>query len=205
MRLFAALPIPAEALPELELFRARLRDELAGERVSWVHAGQEHLTLCFLGETDPEQVPALSASLTNAVIARPALRLYWTELGAFTGNRPRYHAAIWLGVGGEVDELHELAANVSHALGKPRGSPFTAHVTLCRAKAKSPRVDAAVSRLSQLNVQGSFQAWTADKVVFYESVPKNGRHEYRTIAEHELHRANEASSGHSARRNRPLT
>ena len=97
MRLFVALRPPPEALEDL---RARLpRWPSAPER--W------HLTLAFLGELPgPEQVHDQLLA-----VRQPAFALRLEGSGTFGRQGP-----VWVGVGGELDALHDLADDVRRAV-----------------------------------------------------------------------------------------
>lgn len=98
MRLFVALRPPAAALADL---RGRLsRWPSSSER--W------HITLAFLGElAGPQDV---DAQLATRLAGRPALDLRLTGSGTFGRGGP-----VWVGVGGDVDALRDLAARVAAA------------------------------------------------------------------------------------------
>lgn len=97
MRLFVALRPPPEAVADL---RARL-PQWPSRPEQW------HVTLAFLGETDPEPVDeALGRHLDRC----RAFDLRLEGSGAFGRN-----GAVWIGVGGDVPALHELAATVAEA------------------------------------------------------------------------------------------
>ena len=97
MRLFVALRPPPAALADLQ---ARLpRWPSAPER--W------HLTLAFLGElAGPDEVHAQLRQ-----VRRPAFDLRLEGSGTFGRQGP-----VWVGVGGDVDALHDLAADVRDAV-----------------------------------------------------------------------------------------
>ncbi|MBW3608030.1 MAG: RNA 2',3'-cyclic phosphodiesterase, partial [Actinobacteria bacterium] len=98
MRLFVALRPPAPAVADL---RARLpRWPSAPER--W------HLTLAFLGDVaDPSPV---DAQLALHVHGATAFELRLEGSGTFGRNGP-----VWVGVGGDLPALHDLAHEVAAA------------------------------------------------------------------------------------------
>jgi 2'-5' RNA ligase len=141
MRLFIALELPSEVKQALNAAQQRL--ERSGQHpVKWVSPASMHLTLHFLGETEPAQVPALLAALEEACAigqaagrpAAPLLRL--AALGAFPNlRRP---STIWAGVEGALQPLQQLHQALGHAL-EPLGfvtetRPFRAHLTLGRVR-----------------------------------------------------------------------
>ena len=98
MRLFVSLRPAAVALADLR-----------AQRPSWsTDPGQWHVTLAFLGGAEPGPVDeALRAHLTG----RPAFDLHLEGSGTFGRNGP-----VWVGVGGDVPALRELATTVAGAV-----------------------------------------------------------------------------------------
>lgn len=118
MRLFVALVPPAEVVAALPAPPRGLRP---------VPPGQHHVTLAFLGEV-PEPAP-VAVALDAVLPGCPAPRLALTGAGVF-GH------AVWLGLTGERDRLHALAAAVQDAV---RGAgvvlearPYRPHLTVGR-------------------------------------------------------------------------
>ncbi|QGN07408.1 RNA 2',3'-cyclic phosphodiesterase [Halorhabdus sp. CBA1104] len=97
---------------------------------------QAHVTLKFLGDTDPDQVPELTDELAAAV-DESGVEPFETELGGL-GAFPStdYIRVVWLGVreGGEqLTRLHEAIEERTVAMGfDPEEHDFTPHVTLAR-------------------------------------------------------------------------
>ena len=92
MRLFVALRPPPDAVADL---RSRLP--------TWPSAPERwHVTLAFLGDAQPETVhEALQVRLSG----RPSFDLRLQGSGCFGRNGP-----VWVGLGGDVAALRELAA-----------------------------------------------------------------------------------------------
>ncbi|WP_129633489.1 RNA 2',3'-cyclic phosphodiesterase [Candidatus Oscillochloris fontis] len=132
MRLFIALDLPSPVRATLAATQTRLRrSDLA---VRWAAVEGMHLTLQFLGESDPSLVPALLAGL--AAIPPPAFHLQLAGLGVFpTPQRPR---VVWVGLNGDLAALHDLHAQVLAAtrpLGfLPEARTFAPHLTLGRVR-----------------------------------------------------------------------
>lgn len=116
MRLFVSLPLPAPV-------RADLAAALAGVRTT--DPARWHMTLAFLGER-PGTVELERHLSALAARCRPfALRVVGG--GGFGDVR-------WAGVGGDVDGLHRLAADVARACAEA-GAPleerrYRPHVTV---------------------------------------------------------------------------
>lgn len=104
-----------------------------------------HLTLKFLGATDPGRVALLGVALRAAAARQRPFMLQTADSGAFpTVARAR---VLWLGLAGELDALGALQQAVDAALadcGVPRETrPFRPHFTLGRVRAGAAPVPAA--------------------------------------------------------------
>lgn len=134
LRLFLALEVPEAHRREIGRRAAALRRSLPAAR--WVPAENLHLTLRFLGATDPDRVPRLVDAVRPVFAAFEPLTLRLAGGGTFPPARPARVA--WVGIeGGE--RLHELQGEVAAAadatLGlEPEGRPFHPHVTLARPR-----------------------------------------------------------------------
>ena len=136
LRTFIAVNLTDDALAAL----ARLSDALA-ERwppraVRWVRPRNIHLTLRFLGPTDPDLVPALGAGLDAAASAASPFMLRLEGLGTFPGlRRPR---VIWVGLQDPQERLVPLKEAVDRMV-RPLGwdgedRAFRPHLTLGRVR-----------------------------------------------------------------------
>jgi len=97
---------------------------------------QAHVTLEFLGDTDPDRIDDIVAELERAV-ADSGVDPFTADfegLGVFPSLD--YISVVWLGVGAgseELTELHGAIENRTTALGfEPDEHDFTPHVTLAR-------------------------------------------------------------------------
>lgn len=99
---------------------------------------QAHVTLQFLGETDPDRLPALREALAEAVAdsAPDPFEACFGGLGVFPDLE--YIRVVWLGVraghgDARLTRLHEAIAARTVAMGyEPEEHEFTPHVTLAR-------------------------------------------------------------------------
>lgn len=143
MRLFVALEIPLALRQELERRATALRRDLP--KASWVRPEAMHLTLSFLGETDPELLPRLHRELASACGAGAPLTLRLHEVGAFPPHGKA--RVLWTGLaapGGEpCPALAALRSEVGRAVFRaasvePDARPFHPHVTLARCRQPWP-------------------------------------------------------------------
>ncbi len=152
-------------------------DELQGELATWAHqaAGKGramrreniHLTLAFLGATDPELLPIL-VERARAVRFAP-IRLMLDRVGYWRHNR-----IIWCGTDNEPQALTALVADLRAGLGgagiRYDPKPFVTHLTLVREATGLPRTPAWVPLV-----------WEARDFVLVSSVRVEGRISYQVI------------------------
>ena len=130
MRLFVALDFPDAVRERLRELIARLKT--ASSAAKWVRPERMHVTLKFIGETDPANVDPLRDALATIHSPKP-VEINFRGLGFFPHERqPR---VLWCGVEGSPN-LAELAAGDQSAL-DPLGFPpeerkFMPHLTLAR-------------------------------------------------------------------------
>jgi RNA 2',3'-cyclic 3'-phosphodiesterase len=130
VRLFVALDFPDAVRERLRELIARLKAGSSGAK--WVRSEGMHVTLKFIGETDPANLNPIRAALATIHSAQP-VEMNFRGLGFFPHERqPR---VLWCGVEASPN-LPPLAANIADAL-VPLGflyqeRKFTPHLTLAR-------------------------------------------------------------------------
>jgi 2'-5' RNA ligase len=130
VRLFIAIEIPEDIRTG---FASLLKEFRAiAPQVKWVRAENLHVTLKFLGETEPAKLGPLQNVLA-AVRSPEPVTLEFRGLGFFPNEkRPR---VFWTGMQASAN-LKSLAADIdqaAHRLGFPlEDRPFTPHLTLAR-------------------------------------------------------------------------
>lgn len=166
LRLFVAV----DPAPEV---RDRLRDAIARMRPSapsakWVDAGSLHVTLAFLGDVEEARVAEHSAAIAAVASRHAPIDLSFRGAGGFGGKKPR---VLWVGVEGGVASLAEAQRDLSAAL-VPLGftsenRPFTAHLTLARAR--DPRGDAGLAACAEALAGEDFGATRVTEILLYRS------------------------------------
>ncbi|AIQ11579.1 hypothetical protein PDUR_06165 [Paenibacillus durus] len=100
----------------------------------WTHEEDYHITLQFLGDTDPRSIPDLVSVLKGAAADCRPFTLSLQETGIF--GPPAAPRVLWAGVGGETDRLQELHSRIVAAtlpLGfRAEERAYKPHVTLAR-------------------------------------------------------------------------
>jgi RNA 2',3'-cyclic 3'-phosphodiesterase len=145
LRLFAALELPREAIARLAA--------LPFDEETWRRVPPEslHVTLAFLGATDPGAVPELSAALESVDGVAPRL-----ALGGALLHPPRRARALAVALEDPHGTLAALQRDVSDGLAAtgayaPERRAFRAHVTVgrLRPRVRAPRrLDLAVAPLA---------------------------------------------------------
>jgi 2'-5' RNA ligase len=136
-RLFIALALPKPAHERVRAAQVAARG--AGFDARWVAPELAHLTLKFLGDTDPSRVNPLATRLRDIVLEHARFTIGTGSLGAFPNpQRPRI---LWLGLAGDLAPLHGLYGAIDAGLapiGFPREArPFRPHLTLGRLHERS--------------------------------------------------------------------
>ncbi len=181
MRTFLAFKPPEDIVRRIEHLQNRLRHW--GVEARWVKPANIHLTLKFLGETDPAAGEAIQGAMQAAVVSQAPLELSLGALGGFPNlSRPR---VLWQAVGGEGERLRAVQQALDARLAlcgfDPEARPFRAHLTIGRIR--NPRrqraVDAAIARRMQDLPPESF---TVDTLIWYESRLRPGGAQYAVLA-----------------------
>ncbi len=171
LRLFLALPIPAEVKVGISAAQDELRRLLPPRAASWTRAENMHLTLRFLGDVDGQRVEALIASVRSTMANFGALRLVAERVGVFPDLR--YPRVVWAWVHDEADRLAQLQRRVvtaTNGFTRERAEEkFTGHITLARIKQiKRPQAEIIASFLKGA-VSRRFGDWTADPLELIRS------------------------------------
>lgn len=162
IRAFIAVELPAEIQAQLEGVAKRLRAARA-TAVRWVAVQNIHLTLKFLGDTDPADLTRLGELLTPIAGQFPPVELSVGGLGSFPNNRqPR---VIWVGVEipPQIKALQRSIEAAAEKIGCPREDrPFSPHLTLGRVQKSASREEIAQISQALAAIQvgelGRFQA-----------------------------------------------
>lgn len=147
IRLFIALPLPAEVEAELDRLLAQLRPK--SSNVKWVPSRNIHLTVKFLGDTEEKIVGKITSAIDEVATQYQPFESTLDRIGAFPNlRRPR---VIWVGgsepiadASGGAADAARLARDIDHRMRKLRFEkekrPFKAHLTLGRVR-QGRRVD----------------------------------------------------------------
>jgi len=174
-RCFVAVPIGVALRENLRVAVEpwRNRDDLAGLR--WADPDRWHVTIAFLGPTDPAAVPGVIDRLATIAEAHEGSRATTGGLGAFpTAARAR---VAWYGIGDGAGRLARLAADVADGLGLEASRQLRPHVTLARARRRPidlrPWLSSASAPVGEL---------ITDRIQLMRSNTGSGPARYETLA-----------------------
>ena len=140
MRTFIAVPFADKIRGAYQTLYERGRSLHPGLR--WVAPENLHLTLRFLGETDPERVEPLRTEVGAEVAQYRPFCFTLGNPGHFSGGRGSALRVLWFGVRAGENPLAGLAKRIEGAVrrcGFPRErGPWRAHLTVARNPQRSP-------------------------------------------------------------------
>jgi RNA 2',3'-cyclic 3'-phosphodiesterase len=188
-RLFVATPLDDAARAAVVALVDDVRaaaDAVAHEprsEVRWVRMDGLHLTIRFLGATEPGRVADVVGVVDEVASSASPFPVTLAGAGAFPSPaRPR---TLWLGVDRGQSELAAIAAGIDEAL-VSRGWPhddraFRAHLTLARADGR--REGPFVARMLRERAEAFDATFSADRIVLFESITGGGPARYAVVHE----------------------
>ena len=174
-RCFVAVPIGEELRDDLRAAVAGWRDDerLAGLR--WTDPEGWHVTLAFLGATEPARVPALDEQLAAVAESHQMTTTTTGGLGAFP--TPARARVAWYGIEDHEGHLGSLAADVSGALGLDASLSHRPHLTLARARRQPVDLRSWLA-----SVSAPEGVLTTDRILLMRSHIGRGPARYETLA-----------------------
>ena len=134
LRLFWAVNLSSEIKVKTAVLQSQLKK--SGADVKWVEEDNFHLTVKFLGDTEPELIPIMVEKVKKQVSSLDPFTLRIEDLGVFPRKGPP--RVVWAGVNGEKDKFIMLYNRMQQALEplgfSPEGKPFSPHLTLGRVR-----------------------------------------------------------------------
>lgn len=137
IRTFLAIPIPTK----LQKYIADFADpiKVREDHINWVAQDNIHITIGFLGETDPNVIEEQAQGLSEVIAGYSPMRIGLTDTGIFPhANSPR---VLWIGAApyskalfSLVDAVKDYLRGQGYELDKRRFQP---HITLGRVKSIS--------------------------------------------------------------------
>jgi 2'-5' RNA ligase len=155
IRCFIAIEMGPAVRQALAQVSELLSEQVESRAVRWVKPANIHLTLRFLGDTDPAAIIEIGESLDDIVSEFASFELGLAELGCFPN--PRKPRVIWIGVGGDVGQLVALQQSVAERLARlgweREGRRYQPHLTLGRVKDTRQVVESGLPWGKDLSVE----------------------------------------------------
>lgn len=180
LRLFVALPIPADVRAQIEAGQGELRKAFPDKAAKWTRPEQFHLTLRFLGDVEEARVPELTAALREACRRFAPMALIAERMGVFP--HLRFPRVVWAWVHDTRDDLIAMQSAIEKAVApfssKPSDKKFTGHVTLARLDGMKHRQAERLKTLLHAMESRRFGEWTAGEVMLMKSdlLPTGAKH-----------------------------
>jgi len=184
-RLFVAVPLPPESVAACRELVDTVRAGPLGRVPRWVHVDNLHLTVRFLGETEPDLVPDVALAVLDALAGMSAFDVELAGAGMFPG--PRKPRSLWLGIEQGTIELGAMADALDAPLA-PLGWPpddrhYRPHLTVARLDASSPAQGIAVAEELVVAATGWRTGFRADRAILYRSHLGGGGPRYEPVVE----------------------
>jgi 2'-5' RNA ligase len=177
VRLFVAIEIPADIRERFANFLSELR--AIAPKAKWVRPENLHVTLKFLGHTEPSKLAAIKDALAN-VRSPQAVALDFRGLGFFPNEkRPR---VFWAGMqsSSNLATLASGADRAVHELGFPlEERAFKPHLTLARFD--PPKLPANLLEFARVHAGRNFGSFAAQEFHLIESKLKPTGAEYTKL------------------------
>ena len=193
MRAFVAIEIPPRAKQHLRAQQDRLRNLPAlcarPSLLRWTDPEKMHLTLRFLGETEPPQRRRMQEGLAAIGNRHAPFQMALSGLGCF--NSWRNMRVLWVGITGDSDALQAVQSEVellTRQVGfAPVTNQFSPHITLARTARRAPR-DAMRAASDQLRSAAQHKdrriqlEWRVNELHLIRSVLRRGGAQYVNLA-----------------------
>jgi 2'-5' RNA ligase len=166
-RLFVALPVPEDTASSITSALTPYRAAFPDAR--WLRPDLLHVTVRFLGGTDPVAVPDLAHAIRSVASDAPRVELV-TGHGAGDDGRLRATGVAWLTITHGAEMVRELCARLDpwvplEALASSvLPAPPAAHVTVARGATRE-----LISALRDQASGPTSVAWVADRMVLFRS------------------------------------
>jgi len=183
-RLFIATPLDETAHAAVVGLIEDVQRSVAGaardprSEVRWVRMDGLHVTVRFLGATEPARVAEVRAAVDAVASTTAPFRVTIAGAGAFpSAARPR---TLWLAIRDGQAELEVVAGRIDERLvdaGWPHDDrPFRAHLTLARADGR--REGPLVARTLAERASRFETAFVANRLILFKSLTGGGPARY---------------------------
>lgn len=161
VRLFAAIPLDFPTKANLASQTVQIKEIYSFRK--WVHEQDYHITLKFLGDTEPGTADKVQESLARIAAATQPFTLMLNGLGTF--GRAERPDILWAGVAGDLERLNELYSRVEPAMTAlgyaAEGRPYRPHITVARKYSGADAFTAAALGASALGASAGLAGTAA--------------------------------------------
>ncbi len=166
MRTFIAIDLPQKVKAEISALQSRLRPLALKGR--WKYVDNFHLTLKFLGEIDGNMAARVSRMLADVSKRSRPFTLEISGMGFFPGKEG-ITRVLWLGLGGDLDELTELQGCVDAEAARlgfpPERGKYRPHITIAQDISFSKSFQEIAREVETVR----FQPVPVDRVILFKS------------------------------------
>lgn len=170
MRVFIAIDIDESIRKGLADLQSEMQNkaDIKKSDAKWVNPKAMHLTLKFLGEIKDEQVVDVCSIVADVAGRYENFELEVGTVGYFGGKSAR---VLWVGTGGDSDELLRLQQDLEQELasaGWPKENrKFSGHLTLCRVR--NSRAGFELAQMTEAYKDFKLGTISADSLCVYQS------------------------------------
>ncbi|CAN5604377.1 RNA 2',3'-cyclic phosphodiesterase [soil metagenome] len=167
-RIFIAVDISDEAKQKVAEYIANLKKKFSDLKVGWDRPEKLHLTLKFLGDTEENQLEKLEEICETISSEISNLKFQISNTGVFPS--PQNARVLWLGVGGDVEELQKINSVLEDECGKfgfkKENRIYKPHLTIARLREPHKSKE-----LVKTHLENKFEpvAFEVSEIVIYES------------------------------------
>ena len=189
LRTFIAVELDDEARCQLKTLQMALQPLVPPNLVRWVAPENVHITLKFLGDTQPDQVAAVTSALDGVGPTLAPFQVTLAGRGCFPNfRRPN---VIWVGLVDHGQRLQKLVAAVERSvspLGWPtEARPFRPHLTLGRINDNATsRERGLIGAAVELFEVGELSTLAVSALCFIRSDLKSSGPVYMALSEERL-------------------
>ncbi|MBW6515546.1 MAG: RNA 2',3'-cyclic phosphodiesterase [Candidatus Cloacimonetes bacterium] len=182
MRTFLALELPEEFKKEIAEVIQKLQD-ICPHGIKWVEKNKLHITLQFIGDTEPRAIKELSDSFATILAELKPFPIFKPLIEIIP---PKNTRLVWIKCDFSSSQINDVVGKIRFYL-KKRGfeidkKPFRLHITLGRVKRFIPLTITE----SLTNIAINNKQWTVSEATFYESRLHSTGPEYKKIATYNL-------------------
>jgi len=167
-----------------EIYELQQRFRHYAVKGRWKHIDNFHLTLKFLGEIHLFQKAQVDDAIRNICAGRKPFQLEISEVGIFNGKDSI--RVLWLGLGGDLQELYALQKEIDGALASigfpPEGRRFRPHITIGQdivLKQGFDRVQEAIGK-------PDFKLIKVNRLFLFKSEQIRNKRIYTKVSEYDL-------------------